>query len=50
MFDADTGEVVAVINMVLIKGSRESALQHPTGISYAIPVRHVRALVDAYVR
>ncbi len=50
VFDADTGEVVAVINMVLIKGSRESALQHPTGISYAIPVRHVRALVDAYVR
>ena len=50
VFDADTGEVIAVINMVLIKGSRESALQHPTGISYAIPVRHVRALVEAYVR
>jgi len=43
--DAATGEVLAVINMVLVKGSKESAITHPSGISYAIPVRFVRELV-----
>jgi serine protease Do len=47
---ADTGEVVAVINMVLTKGSRESALSHPSGISYAIPVRWVHELVAPHLR
>ncbi len=50
VLDADSGEVVAVVNMVLAKGGREAALQHPTGISYAIPVRHVRDLVDKHLR
>jgi S1-C subfamily serine protease len=45
VFDADTGTVLAVLNMVMVKGSRESALSQPTGISYAIPVRHVLALM-----
>ncbi len=43
--DADTGTVLAVVNMVLVKGSRESALSSPTGISYAIPVRHLHKLL-----
>lgn len=43
--DVDTGRVVAIINMVLIKAGRESALSNPTGISYAIPVRHLVELV-----
>ena len=41
VFDVASGQVVAVINMVLVKGSKESALTHPSGISYAIPVRFV---------
>jgi serine protease Do len=41
VFDADTGRVLAIVNMVLVKSSRESALTNPTGISYAIPVRHL---------
>jgi serine protease Do len=45
VLDAVTGEVVAVVNMVLTKGGREAALASPTGISYAIPVRWVRALL-----
>lgn len=45
VFDASTGTVLAVVNMVLVKGSRESALSSPTGISYAIPVRHLLALL-----
>ncbi len=45
VLDAATGEVVGVINMVLVKGTRESALTNPTGISYAIPGRFVQELL-----
>lgn len=47
VLDAQTGEVVAVINMVLVKGSKETALQFPSGISYAVPVRFVNELTKA---
>jgi S1-C subfamily serine protease len=45
VFALDTGEVIGVINSVVVKESRESVLQKPSGISYAIPARHVRALL-----
>jgi serine protease Do len=45
VLDIESGKVVAVINMVLVKGSRESAISYPTGISYAIPVRFVSELL-----
>jgi S1-C subfamily serine protease len=45
VFDVASGKVVAVINMVLVKGSKETALSHPSGISYAIPVRFVAELL-----
>lgn len=45
VLDAETGQVIGVVNMVLVKGTRESALSNPTGISYAIPVGHVRELL-----
>lgn len=45
VFDADSGQVLGVVNMVFVKGSRESALTNPTGITYAIPVRWVHALM-----
>ena len=45
VLDAQTGKVVAVINMVLVRGSKESAIKYPSGISYAIPVRFVAELV-----
>lgn len=46
LFDADSGQVLGLLNMVLVKSSRESALSQPTGISYAIPVEHLRALIE----
>ena len=45
VLDVATGQVVGVINMVLVKGTRESALTNPTGISYAIPSRFVQELL-----
>jgi S1-C subfamily serine protease len=48
LIDPDSGAVVGVVNMVLIKGTRESALSQPSGISYAIPAVHLKALLDRH--
>jgi serine protease Do len=45
VLNVETGEVVGIINMVLVKGTKESALSQPTGISYAIPARFVDDLI-----
>lgn len=45
VYRPETGEVVAVINSVFVKGSKEAAINDPSGISYAIPVKYVRALL-----
>ena len=50
LFDPESGEVLGVVNMVFIKGSRESALSQPSGISYAIPSRFVAALIEDGLR
>ncbi len=47
LYDAGTGEVLGVLNMVFVKGSKESAISTPSGISYAIPVSFVKALLAA---
>jgi serine protease Do len=39
------GKVVAIINMVLVKSSREAVLSDPSGISFAIPVAHLHQLM-----
>jgi S1-C subfamily serine protease len=46
VFDLQTGSVVAVINMVFIKGTRESALSQPSGITYAIPATYIAQLLS----
>ena len=46
LFDPESAEVLGVLNMVLLKNTRESALSQPSGISYAIPARFVRQLLD----
>ena len=46
LFDPEKGDVLGVLNMVFLKGTRESALSQPSGISYAIPSRHVVQLIE----
>ncbi|MDR0776721.1 MAG: serine protease [Azonexus sp.] len=46
VFDAASGEVIGIVNMVFIKGSKESALSQPSGISYAIPANYLKRLLD----
>jgi len=46
VFDPETGTVLAVVNMVFVKGLKETAITNPSGITYAVPASHVRALLQ----
>jgi serine protease Do len=46
LLSVETGEVIGVINSVVVRSSKESALSHPSGITYAIPVRFVTELLE----
>ena len=48
LFDPASGRVLGVINMVFVKEGRESALERPSGISYAIPSDFARELLRAH--
>ncbi|CAI06135.1 S1 family peptidase [Aromatoleum aromaticum] len=45
VFDSETGRLVGVINMVFVKSTKENILSDPSGISYAIPVEYLKALL-----
>lgn len=45
VYNPDSGEVIGVINKVLVKDTKESALSSPTGISYAIPIKYAHELM-----
>ena len=47
VYDPESGEVIAIINMVFVKGTKESVLSQPSGITYAIPVTYLRELQRA---
>lgn len=47
VFDPDSGEVIGVVNMVLVKAGKESVLAQPSGITYAIPASHLAAMIAA---
>ncbi|MDR1854023.1 MAG: serine protease [Azoarcus sp.] len=46
LYDADSGKVLGIVNMVLVKGSKENVLSQPSGISYAIPVQFIKRLLE----
>jgi S1-C subfamily serine protease len=46
VYEPESGKVVGVINMTLVKGLKENAISAPSGISYAIPVAYVRELLQ----
>jgi serine protease Do len=46
MYDIETGQVVGIINMVFVKGTREAALSQPSGISFAVPIRFLTDLLS----
>jgi len=46
VFSIQNGEVIGVINKVFIKESKESVIQKPSGITYAIPSKYVRQILQ----
>lgn len=46
LYDAATGEVIGIVNKVFVQGTKEAALTQPSGITYAIPASHLRALLQ----
>lgn len=46
LFDPESGVVYGVLNSVFVKGSKETALKDPSGISYVIPANFVRDLLS----
>ena len=46
VFDADTGEVVAIVSSVFVKETKEAALTDPSGITFAIPIQYALRLVN----
>ncbi len=45
LYDAATGEVIGIVGSVVIKETKEKILRDPSGITYAIPIRHAKALM-----
>lgn len=46
VYETESGDVIGIVNMVYVKGSKESALSDPSGITYAIPVRFIEKLLQ----
>jgi S1-C subfamily serine protease len=44
VYDAQSGHVVGILNKVFIKESKETVLEKPSGISYAIPIDYLKKL------
>jgi S1-C subfamily serine protease len=45
LYHPDTGQVIGILNKVFIQESKETAIQKPSGISYAIPIKHLQELL-----
>jgi S1-C subfamily serine protease len=45
IYDPATGAVLGIVDMVFVKGTKESALSQPSGITYAVPASHIAALL-----
>ncbi|WP_246480025.1 S1 family peptidase [Motiliproteus sediminis] len=50
LYRIETGEVVGVLNQVYVKATKEDVLSQPSGISFAIPVRHLKELLESLER
>jgi S1-C subfamily serine protease len=46
VYHPESGAVIAIVNSVFVKGTREAAFSQPSGITYAIPARKLIDLLD----
>jgi serine protease Do len=48
LYDVNTGKVIGIVNKVFVQQTKEALLSNPSGITYAIPVKHLRDLLDNF--
>lgn len=46
LYDPGTGQVIGIINKVFVKETKESVLEKPSGITYAIPAKYAGSLLQ----
>ncbi len=46
LYRQDNADVIGIINKVFVKEGKESALSAPSGITYAIPIKHLKDLAN----
>ena len=45
LYNPETGQIVGIINKVFIQETKETVIQKPSGISYAIPINYLQELL-----
>ena len=45
LYDGDTGEVIGIVNMGFVKGTKDAAVGQPSGISFGVPVQYLHDLI-----
>jgi len=45
LYDVETGEVIGIVNMGFLKGTKDAAVGQPSGISFAVPARFLQELL-----
>ena len=45
LYDAETGDVIGIVNMGMLKGTKDTAIGQPSGISFAVPARFLQDLI-----
>lgn len=48
LYEVKSGHVIGIINKVFVQQSKEAVISNPSGITYAIPVKHLRDLLDQF--
>jgi S1-C subfamily serine protease len=47
LYDGASGEVVGIVNMGFLKGTKDTAVGQPSGISFAVPISHLQELLGS---
>lgn len=45
LYDTESGEVIGIVNMGILKGTKDAAIGQPSGISFAVPARYLQELL-----
>jgi S1-C subfamily serine protease len=45
LYNGDSGEVIGVVNLGALKGRKDAAVGQTSGISFAVPIRHLQDLI-----